>query len=361
MYTQGSPAQSPNKASPLKLKAEEMEVDDSNSRQGTSPLLTSLLKSPSAAPNPSSTPILHSTIGNTSVSQVRVAAPTITNLLTGSAANISGSHTNTVQVTTLKMIASPNASITSQFPSQLQSQPLTGPPPSDQSLTTVPQSPSQAAPTLSMLLENKSKENQQKTTIAGAETQQTSLSTQQTKHTTFADNVEKPAVESEIGAVDSPIKDEEQQLMEVFNGLIPDNIDELADILTENNAIILNPELLEEESILDSVDDLIDDTAAADSDTANKDVKPSENSLIQAKNISISTEVALIRDEENKESVETTSENPTIAEEPVDVKTESDESKEVRLYNPHICFLRKRIQMLLNDHFLGGGVLSFTG
>ncbi|XP_063703171.1 probable E3 ubiquitin-protein ligase bre1 [Culicoides brevitarsis] len=45
---------------------------------------------------------------------------------------------------------------------------------------------------------------------------------------------------------------DDEQLMEVFKGLIPDNIDELADILTENNTL-LNPELLEEEEILNEV------------------------------------------------------------------------------------------------------------
>lgn len=66
-----------------KVKIEEMEIsDDANTKQGTSPLLTSLLKSPSAAPNPSPS-MLHNL-----PNQSRVAAPTITNLLTGTVPNL---------------------------------------------------------------------------------------------------------------------------------------------------------------------------------------------------------------------------------------------------------------------------------
>lgn len=64
-------------SSPQPIKIEEMEIiDDSNTKQATSPLLTSLLKSPSAAPNPSTSML------NTLPNQSRVTAPTITNLLT---------------------------------------------------------------------------------------------------------------------------------------------------------------------------------------------------------------------------------------------------------------------------------------
>lgn len=64
-------------SSPQPIKIEEMEIiDDSNTKQATSPLLTSLLKSPSAAPNPSTSML------NTLPNQSRNTAPTITNLLT---------------------------------------------------------------------------------------------------------------------------------------------------------------------------------------------------------------------------------------------------------------------------------------
>ena len=52
----------------------------------------------------------------------------------------------------------------------------------------------------------------------------------------------------QISSVESGDPKDDDQLMEVFKQLIPDNIEELADILTDNNEII--PELLKEEKIL---------------------------------------------------------------------------------------------------------------
>lgn len=220
-YHQVSPSQSPSKL-PLKGKIEEMDVDDANSRQGTSPLLTSLLKSPSPAPNPT---MLHNV-------QARVTAPTITNLLTGS--------------TTTQSVDRSAFDQTSYSATPIQALPLTGPVPTDQSINNVSQSPSLSAPTLSMLLENKSKESFAKVPSLG-----------RIDPTPTEGNEGKPVTlgEQVVSSVDALIKDEDQQLMEDFNGLIPDNIDELANILNENNEMI--PELLEEESILDNVDELI--------------------------------------------------------------------------------------------------------
>lgn len=256
---QNSPNQSPSKVQQMniKIKSEDMDVDDgSNMRQGTSPLLTSLLKSPSPAPNPGNV-MLHAANNATTPTSSRVVAPTITNLLTGSAVPISNVST-----------ASTNQSNT--FPVQLLS--LTGPPPYDQSNSNIVQSPSQAAPTLSMLLENKAKDqtssqkmpplarmesysqNTNRQPEAASSTYQAAGSSAAAtiKHNLFP--VENDPIDAEAG---SPIKDEDQQLMEVFNGLLADNIDELADILTENNAIILNGELLEEESMLENVESMM--------------------------------------------------------------------------------------------------------
>lgn len=240
-FQQGSPAQSPSKLQ-LKGKIEEMDVDDPNSRQGTSPLLTSLLKSPSPAPNPTTQSIMHNVM-NVSNTQTRVAAPTITNLLTGST-------TILPQPAMVKQIVgSVTTSVATPFVAQLQAQPCTGPAPNDHLINNVPQSPSQSAPTLSMLLENKSKESISKAQPL-MRIEPSAVRVNDAKPTTSG--------EHEITAIDSPIKDEDQQLMEDINGLIPDNIDELANILNENNADILNPELLEEESILENVDAFID-------------------------------------------------------------------------------------------------------
>lgn len=211
-----------------KIKIEDIEMDDPNAKQATSPLLTSLLKSPSAAPNPSPS-ILHNM-----PNQTRVAAPTITNLLTGSVANLSSSLSLAQQSVT-KTIATAATSITSPFSSQLHNQPLTGPPSNDQMIG-ITQSPSQAAPTLSMLLENKQKENTQKVPLSRTDSQNTITSME---HQAGADTTKTEPGDADFNSAESPIKDEDQQLMEVFNELIPDDIGELADIIFDD---IINEE-----------------------------------------------------------------------------------------------------------------------
>lgn len=226
-----------------KIKVEEMEVDDPNAKQGTSPLLTSLLKSPSAAPNPSAS-MLHNM-----TNQNRVAAPTITNLLTGSVTNLSSSLAAAQQSNT-KTITSSGSVVTTAYPSPIHNQPLTGPPPNDHSmgnihkffneaqifycdfdffsLGNITQSPSQAAPTLSMLLENKQKENMLKMpALARMDSQNAILPMDQ--HSGDMSTKCEPA-EVDFNNAESPIKDDDQ-LMDVFDDLIPDDIGELADII----------------------------------------------------------------------------------------------------------------------------------
>lgn len=214
------------------MKIEEIDVDDPNSKQGTSPLLTSLLKSPSAAPNPSPS-MLH----NISNTQTRVAAPTITNLLTGSATNLTNSLAAVAQQTASKSIATSVTSISTAFPSQIQNQPLTGPAPNDQSISNIAQSPSQAAPTLSMLLESKQKDHHKLNLMARIEAQQTMHQmVQPSKHfasTTDITPKTEPTEADINNTAESEIKDEEQQLMEVFSDMIPDDIDELANIILD--------------------------------------------------------------------------------------------------------------------------------
>lgn len=253
MYQQNSPNQSPSKSSHhnLKIKLEEMEVDDPNSRQGTSPLLTSLLKSPSPAPNPTASILNTMNIGG---NQTRASAPTITNLLTGTINNIPA----TMSAPSQKNVPGPSTATTSvTYPNQFQTQPLTGPPSHEHNANVV-QSPSQSAPTLSMLLENKNREAAQKP--LRYETQPIKIEAtgnEMELGKSFGGDL----IESDINATDSPIKDEEQQLMDVFNGLIPDDED-LADIL--------NPEMLEEDAILDNVADLIDAEEVAQANADNK-------------------------------------------------------------------------------------------
>lgn len=234
-----------------------MEVEDPNVQvhghaQGTSPLLTSLLKSPSPAPNPG-TSILNT------INQARTTAPTITNLLTGSK-----------PVTQQKGLSGgvpfvTSTSSTTNYPHQLQTQPLTGPPTSDNPAFNTIQSPSQSAPTLSMLLENKNRESSRQRTAS-----QSRADAQSNRADVLAQDIDisKSFVNDLIGdndgvATDSPIKDEDQQLMDVFNELIPDNIDD-----------ILNPELLEGGEILDNVDDLMDDEEVLQDVAENKSLVP---------------------------------------------------------------------------------------
>lgn len=245
-FFQNAANQSPSKPSHLNIKVnstEDMDIDDTNSKQGTSPLLTSLLKSPSPAPNPVT--MLHTSIS--SPNNIRVTAPTITNLLTGSL--------STIPITVQHQ----------PFPVQMPS--LT--PSIHFEQTNVVQSPSQAAPTLSMLLESKFKESPQKipplTRIDSGtfRPQDTNPFQQQIDVTTIVPKNLFPVNTVADNVDPGGTKDEDQQLMDVFNGLIPDNIDELADILTENN-VILNPELLEEDAMLENVESLMEAEQQAD-------------------------------------------------------------------------------------------------
>lgn len=208
-----------------KVKLEEMEVDEQNTKHGTSPLLTSLLKSPSAAPNPSSS-MLH----NLPNQQTRVAAPTITNLLTGSITNLSSPLATAQQQGVTKTIASSAATITTPYPLSMHNQPLTGPPSHDHSMGNITQSPSQAAPTLSMLLENKQKENMMKMPpLSRIDSQNPNCPIEQ--QPSGETTIKNESNDVDFNNAESPIKDEDQQLMDVFNDLIPEDMGDLADII----------------------------------------------------------------------------------------------------------------------------------
>lgn len=231
-----------------KVKVEEMDVDEVNAstKQGTSPLLTSLLKSPSAAPNPSPS-MLHN-LSN----QARVSAPTITNLLTsGSVGNLSSSLANatgagvTVAAAAAQQsgankptIASSGASIPTHtvYTSQLHNHPLTGPPTNEQIIGSggIIQSPSQAAPTLSMLLENKQKEMLKMPSMSRIDSQNAMCTAMEQHAPGAADTTKTEPTDTDFHNAESPIKDEDQNLLEVFNELIPDDIGELADIILDD-------------------------------------------------------------------------------------------------------------------------------
>lgn len=222
-----------------KVKVEEMDVDEvsASTKQGTSPLLTSLLKSPSAAPNPSPS-MLHN-LSN----QARVSAPTITNLLTGSVGNLSSSLANATAAAAAQQsgvnkstMVSSGTSIATHtvYTSQLHNHPLTGPPSNEQIMGNITQSPSQAAPTLSMLLENKQKEMLKMPPLSRIESQNMMCTTMEQYAAGAADTTKTEPTDTDFHNAESPIKDEDQNLLEVFNELIPDDIGELADIILDD-------------------------------------------------------------------------------------------------------------------------------
>lgn len=267
-----------------KIKVEEMEVDDPNAKQGTSPLLTSLLKSPSAAPNPSAS-MLH----NIANQQTRVAAPTITNLLTGSVNNLSSSLASTPPAGTKTTIATSGTAITTPYPISMHNQPLTGPIPHDHSMGNIAQSPSQAAPTLSMLLENKQKENLLKVPpLTRIDSQNSMCSMDQHAGSDVATKTEPN--DADFNSAESPIKDEDQQLMDVFNELIPDDMGELDDII---------------------LDDLINDEMVAGDSHATENLDGQVN--LDLKNFqgqAAHTEAAVIKDETTNASENTRDSTP---------------------------------------------------
>lgn len=157
-----------------------------------------------------------------------------------------------------------------------------------------------------MLLENKNKESTQKTLMM------TRVEQQAAQIATISNSGSK--TEPEIAPADSPLKDEEQQLMEVFNGLISENMEELGDINE-----ILNPELLEEESILDNVEELMNDVVPVDTNVAPEvtnapaieEIETVQKSLVQ--------------------SIDDSSKSEAVADMPMETLTEETELKSVIL------------------------------
>lgn len=80
-----------------------------------------------------------------------------------------------------------------------------------------------------MLLESKQKENMLKMPALARTDSQNAICTMDQHSADIATKCE-PA-EVDFNNAESPIKDEDQQLMDVFNELIPDDIGELADII----------------------------------------------------------------------------------------------------------------------------------
>lgn len=205
-----------------KTEVEDMDIDETITPQPvsqppSSPLLTSLLKSGQGPP-------------------ASVTSPTITNLLKGGTAIASTSSVqpNTSQATRSTPILMPEHQ------------------------QKVPQTPSQTAPTLSMLLEKKEEDSNTQT------------------------------------GNESPSKDEEQQLLEVFNGLIPDNIDELAEMITKDTDIIL-----EGEEGIDAV--LLEDPEHSGSPAPSKDTIKKETDEVSSEIKQETSQEKLVSETEIKE------------------------------------------------------------
>lgn len=207
----GSPNSQKMLISPgVKIKEETDDDSQSSSKSGTSPLLTSLLKSPSA--NPSGAQVLPS-----SGSSRSAASPTITNLLTGNSPTtmnihaknlfpVSGSESTQLEV---------NQSVSRD----------------DTKFNTAGSSAYQVAPNLTKLLDN-SMENQVSTSHSVQEAQKLIESSGKTED-----------LDTDPDAAD-PAKD----LMAVFQELMPEELDE---ILNDNSGMILEDEILD--NVVDSI------------------------------------------------------------------------------------------------------------
>lgn len=164
---------------------------------------------------------------NTMPNQSRVSAPTITNLLTaGTVPNMTGkpvisapiSDTNGFLSISLAAHTQASTSAGIVYSTQMQNQPLSGPPvPAEPYPGSLTPTPSQAAPTLSMLLESKHKDSPTKLNAGGT-----------------LDAGHKHEPHADLSTAELAIKDEDQQLMDAFSDLIPDDIDVLAGMILDD-------------------------------------------------------------------------------------------------------------------------------
>ncbi|XP_061398732.1 bromodomain-containing protein 8 [Musca vetustissima] len=260
---------------------------------GTSPLLTSLLKSPTASNSPSS-------IGAASVS-ARTSAPTITTLLT------SGSIPNPNQPA---LIPAGDSAI------QLLTRPISGPP-LDSSITSGSNqlsllSPSQSAPTLSMLLEkNKSAPSALSTEIktfdsnVNTKTETDTVSANDSNNESIPMDIEEdmPAttnVTQDADDIDDTDPNEEQQLMEVFKNI--GNIDELdidvSDVIDEEVDFLKGVD--EEETALEeAVEDLEEKLVEASVELVETIKQDAQSSLPPTVNIDDIKQESNIQNPEN--------------------------------------------------------------
>ncbi|XP_055644762.1 bromodomain-containing protein 8 [Toxorhynchites rutilus septentrionalis] len=201
-------------ATPVKVKDEIDEDSQSSSKSGTSPLLTSLLKNPSA--NTTGNALMQTSSGKAA------SSPTITNLLTGNSS------------------AAVNVQANKIFPTIVASQSFDG----NQSASSAQgaiktntgnMASFQIAPNQSASID--------------AEQQEHNASVSERKSTPSTPSAEDQNLDkAEDIETDSDNVDPAKDLMAVFQELMPEELDE---ILNDNNAMILEDEILE--NVVDSI------------------------------------------------------------------------------------------------------------
>ncbi|KAH8383945.1 hypothetical protein KR009_011394 [Drosophila setifemur] len=198
----------------------DMDVEDMNSSagkpSGPSPLLTSLLKSPTG--NAPSVPGAGANPGASGTGSVaRATAPTITSLLTSGAGSVSVSN-------------QPIITMKSPTDAAFMSRPISGPLASEAiPVTPTTPSPSQAAPTLSMLLE--------KNKAAGKAGEGNSSGKTENQPTVQDANSGQATAAADSDEADP----NDDQLLEVFP-----NIDEIIDDIDIDMASVIDAEILKE-------------------------------------------------------------------------------------------------------------------
>ncbi|KAM8705288.1 hypothetical protein ACLKA7_009710 [Drosophila subpalustris] len=207
-------------------------ANNNKQQSGPAPLLTSLLKSPGSSGNNNANSVTSPTTSPATPgigSVARATAPTITSLLTSGAGAIPNQ---------------PAIVMKSPIDPAFMTRPISGPPLPE--VASTGRSPSQAAPTLSMLLEKN-----KIAAVAAAASGKTNESTIPT-HSEITPSVKQPAAELEptpietADAVDESDA-EEQQLLEVFK-----NMDDIMDDIDIDMSSVIDEDILKDVSNVDS-------------------------------------------------------------------------------------------------------------
>jgi bromodomain-containing protein 8 len=235
---------------------EEIEPDTTTSttqqQAGTSPLLTSLLKSPSQAPT-----VQQSTVSSSSSNSARVA-PTITNLLTGSSSSSSlpSMASNSPLIT--QTSSAPNILINASSSSNMVVPNVIN----SASVSSVVSVHAHSAPTLIDLLDKKS-------SLTGIVSSTSSSSEKQ--QLLMSISVPESSGGGGCGKEGDMVKDEEAELLADFNEIIDCDKFDMDEDLEDLNSIIMNPEILDDKiSDGEPIKDADDSSQATSTDDYDK-------------------------------------------------------------------------------------------